>query len=156
MNKGRHGNGRFTPGSRPVGRAKGVPNKLTKDRLSLTADGKLLLHEELYAIGTSDMVAVTTRVSALAAAAPYYAPRARFNTNPLDIGRPTTIEDCHRLQGDLLVGLLAGKLDLEVVVVASNLIKAIENSILGVDIMQMVEELRGKVPPTISVPHHVM
>jgi hypothetical protein len=54
------------------------------------------------------------------------------------------------------VGLLAGKLDLEVVHVASNLLKAIENSILGFDIMQMVEELRGKVPPTISPPHHVM
>jgi hypothetical protein len=84
INKGRDIGGRFLKGYRQsAGRPRGAQNKATKLTVaSLRAHGELLPHEMLRQIGMASK-SPSIKVQALAAAAPYYAPKlANISSTP--------------------------------------------------------------------------
>jgi hypothetical protein len=122
------------------GRRKGVPNKRTVRERLLIAEGA---DKEIV-----DKTVAAAKAGDLAAQALYYRflrpPRPRVNRTPIEANKPRTIEEVREVNADLLVKTLAGELDLDAATVASALLKVMETSIVGVDLAQLLDELKAK------------
>ncbi len=104
-----------------AGRKAGVPNK---DRQSaadaLIASGQKLPHERLLDLADKDGVLDSVKASALAAAAPYFAPKfsplpaPQLNLDPFELGSITTAAAAMEAVGVVAQRIAAGTLDLAV------------------------------------------
>jgi hypothetical protein len=74
-------------------------------------------------------------------------PRPRLNPTPIGMVKPETAADVHAANAELLVQVLAGKLDLDAANAALALLKAAESSIVAFDLRQLLDELKAKVKP---------
>jgi hypothetical protein len=118
LNSGRTNGGRFAKGHKlATGRPRGAQNKATKMTVaSMRAHGELLPHEMLRQIGISSK-SPSIKVQALAAAAPYYAPKiSNISATPLpsttiDLPELTDVASVLAAQRQVAQAMAAGRMD---------------------------------------------
>jgi hypothetical protein len=75
------------------------------------------------------------------------APRTpALNPTPIEIEAPRTFEEVRALAARLTVEILAGRLDVDAGNAAVALLKGIEASIVNIDLKQVLDELKAKLP----------
>jgi hypothetical protein len=123
------------------GRPKGSPNKGTTraKRLIADADDEDIVKQTVAAAKTGDIAAQQLYYRFLRP------PRPRLNPTPVEIPRPTTIEDVRNAGGDLVIKTLVGELDMDAATVAAALLKAVESSIVGSDLEGELAALREEI-----------
>jgi hypothetical protein len=122
------------------GRRKGTPNKGSVRARRLVAEGndKAIVDEIVEGAVRGDRAAQLMYFRFIRP------PRPKLNPTPIALPRPESIEDVRAIVARLVVEVLAGKLDLDAAGAASALLKAMESSIVGVDLKQLLDELKAK------------
>jgi hypothetical protein len=129
-------------GKKTGGRVKGTPNRATeRQRRFLEA-----VNEDDRQI--IDRTIADAKAGNLQAVALYYRflrpPRPRLNPTPIEMTKPETIADVRAAAAELMIKAMGGELDLDAAGAASAFLKAIESSILGFDLAQLLAELKAK------------
>jgi hypothetical protein len=129
-----------TPKPPNSGRAKGTPNKGTERwrRLISERRQKTIIDNIMDGAGGGDRHAQALALRYL------MPPRPKTNPTPTTIPDPKTIEATREALAKLTVGILSGEIDLEAAAAAAPLLKAIADSIVGVDLQKLLDELKAK------------
>jgi hypothetical protein len=131
------------PGSKSTPRSRGGRPRGSLNRRSLAALEAIRdlgfdqPHVRLMKLGNDENVPASTQITALAAAAPFVAPRLaprpeqQYNEKQFEITPPRTADDALSILGSLMVRTANGELGLQVVNTLSDLLRLFVSTLAG-------------------------